>query len=54
MYGESGSGVAERDGVADRVDIIQGTMGKAIGVVGGRLVRQPKTLSEAVATVLQS
>jgi 5-aminolevulinate synthase len=35
MYGEHGSGVAERDGVRDRVDIIQATMGKAIGTVGG-------------------
>ncbi|SDG56029.1 5-aminolevulinate synthase [Roseospirillum parvum] len=35
MYGERGSGVAERDGVADEIDIIQATMGKAIGVIGG-------------------
>ena len=35
MYGEQGSGVAERDGVVDRVDIIQATMGKAIGCIGG-------------------
>jgi len=35
MYGEQGSGVAERDGVRDRIDIIQATMGKAIGTVGG-------------------
>jgi len=35
MYGEKGSGVAERDGVADRIDIIQATMGKALGCIGG-------------------
>ncbi|MBB4287333.1 5-aminolevulinate synthase [Roseospira goensis] len=35
MYGEQGSGVAERDGVVDRIDIIQATMGKAIGCIGG-------------------
>lgn len=35
MYGPHGAGIAEREGLMDEVDIIQGTMAKAYGVIGG-------------------
>ena len=47
LYGPSGAGVAERDGIMGRVDLINGTLGKAFGV-GGGYVTGPAPIIDAV------
>ena len=47
MYGLNGAGVAEREGLMDRVTVINGTLGKAFGV-GGGYVTGPASMMDAI------
>lgn len=42
LYGDHGAGVAEREGLMDRLTVIQGTMAKGFGVVGGYIAGSQK------------
>src|SRR5262245_57937924 len=44
MYGQRGAGVSERDGALGKVDIVQGTLAKAFGVVGGYIASTAATV----------
>jgi 5-aminolevulinate synthase len=47
MYGAHGAGIAEREGVADQFDIIEGTFGKAFGLMGGYIAGE-KNIIDAI------
>ena len=49
LYGKNGGGISQQENIADKVDLIEGTLGKAFGVVGGYI-----TGSESLCDFIRS
>ena len=50
LYGDEGAGIAQRDKVMDRIHIIEGTLGKAYGVMGGYIAADA-TIIDAIRSM---
>ena len=50
LYGEQGAGVAQQEGLMDRIDIIEGTLAKAYGVMGGYIATD-STVIDAIRSM---
>jgi 5-aminolevulinate synthase len=53
LYGPRGAGIAEREGATDQVTVVQGTLAKGFGVVGG-YIAGPKPMIDAVRSFASS
>ena len=53
LYGKRGAGIAERDGVMERVDVIEGTLAKGFGVMGGYIAAD-RVICDAIRSAASS